>query len=42
VAVDATEKEFVTARLNWQKALWGGILVSLLGALLTLILTELL
>ena len=42
VAVDATEKEFVTARLNWQKALWGGILVSLLGALLALILTELL
>jgi hypothetical protein len=42
VAVDATEKELVTARLNWQKVLWGGILASLLGALLALILTELL
>ena len=42
VAVDATEKELVTARLNWQKVLWGGVLASLLGALLALILTELL
>jgi hypothetical protein len=41
VAVDAMEKGFVTARLNWQKALWGGIPVSLLGALLAWILTEL-
>ena len=31
VAVDATEKELVTARLNWQKVLWGGVLASLLG-----------
>jgi hypothetical protein len=42
VAVDATEKGFVTGRLNWQKALWGGILASLLGALLAWVLTGLL
>jgi hypothetical protein len=41
VAVDATEKQFVNARLTWQKALWGVILATLLTALLAWILAAL-